>query len=111
MSQFTGTTDDKHDDIVSAISLLVETFAPYADMGAKTGAIDAAYASNAQEFEMHQMVHGIGKYAEKNPGFAGDDNPATAYQLGQAVQGFESSGETDPLSDLFGGDRALKGGF
>ena len=105
MSQFTGTQDDKHDDIVSAISLLVETFAPYADMGAKMNAIDTMYASNAQEFEMHQMVHGLGKYAERHPQFAADDNPTTQFQMGQAIEQNPMADDSgrDPLADLFGG--------
>jgi phage terminase large subunit-like protein len=110
MSQFTGTKDDKHDDIISAISLLVEAFAPFADMGAKQMAVQQTYVSSAQEFERHQQIYGLGKYAEKNPQFAADDNPVTQYQIGQAAQqlGESSGNDADPLDDLFGGDRSLK---
>lgn len=110
MSQFTGTKDDKHDDIVSAISLLVEIFSPYADMGAKVAAVQQTYVSSAQDFERHQQIYGLGKYAEKNPAFAADENPVTQFQLGQAAQQFGDVGgpDTDPLDDLFGGDRAVR---
>lgn len=109
MSQFTGTKDDKHDDIISAISLLVEIFAPYADMGAKVAAVQQTYVSSAQDFERHQQIYGLGKYAEKNPQFAGDENPVTQFQLGQVAQQMpDMTPDTDPLDDLFGGDRALR---
>ena len=109
MSQFTGTADDKHDDIISAISLLVEVFAPYAEtMSKNINAMEIAYAADNQAFEHHQMIYGLGKYAEGNPSFATDDNPSTQYQLEQAAQHVEQSDGDDPLDDIFGDGRALK---
>jgi phage terminase large subunit-like protein len=107
MSQFTGTADDKHDDIISAISLLAEVFAPYADMHTQINAVETSYAADAQSYEHHQMIYGLGKYAQQNPAFATDDNPTTQFQLEQAAQAVEQS-DDNPLDDLFGGDRALK---
>ena len=46
MEKFTGTSDDKHDDIVSAISLLVEQYGGYADMDQKMNSINQDYYSN-----------------------------------------------------------------
>jgi phage terminase large subunit-like protein len=108
LSQFTGTKDDKHDDIVSAVSLMAEVFAPYTDMALQVNAINTTYAADVQAFEHHQMVYGLGKYAAQNPTFAADDNPTTQYQLGQAAQVIDES-SVDPLEDLFdGGNRALR---
>jgi phage terminase large subunit-like protein len=104
MSQFTGTADDKHDDIISAISLLAEVFAPYADMHKQINEVETSYAADAQSFEHHQMIYGLGKYAQQNPAFATDDNPNTQFQLEQAAQQVEQSDE-NPLDDLFGGMR------
>lgn len=110
LSQFTGTADDKHDDIVSAISLLAEVFAPYADMSKQINAVDTAYAADSQAYAHHQMIYGLGKYAETNPSIALDDNPATQFQLEQAANRVGNSEQStdDPLDDLFGGGRSLK---
>ena len=107
MSQFTGTADDKHDDIISAISLLAEVFAPYADTVGKMSSLQMDYTADTKSFQMHQMIYGLGTYADKNPQFAADDNPVTQFQLNQAAD-HEPLSESDPLDDLFGGDRAIK---
>ena len=66
MEQFTGTGEEPHDDIVSALSLLTEQFGSYAEMGAKIDNVNAQYVSDAQNHERHQLVHGLGKYASYN---------------------------------------------
>jgi phage terminase large subunit-like protein len=103
MSQFTGTKDDKHDDIISALSLLVEVFAPYADMSSKINSLENSYVGSSEEFELHQMIYGLGKYAEKHPEFSTDDNPRTQYDLGRVADIPANDGSSDdPLHDLMG---------
>jgi phage terminase large subunit-like protein len=102
MSQFTGTTDDKHDDIVSAMSLLVEIFAPYAESASKVNLLETQSVADAQSFEMYQLIYGLGRYAETNAAFAADDNPRTQFDLGQAAEQMPTEdANSDPLSDLF----------
>lgn len=102
LSQFTGTVDDKHDDIVSALSLLAEVFEPYADMNGRINAVQSTYTADNQSFQMHQMIYGLGAYAEKNPQLATDDNPRTQYDIGQAAQQMPvEDSAPDPLADLF----------
>lgn len=103
LSQFTGTADDTHDDIVSALSLLVEVFAPYVEMGAAVNNLETAHVGNAQDWEMHQMIYGLGKYAQQFDA-ASDDNPVTQFQIGQAatLMPFEENND-DPLGDVFRG--------
>lgn len=102
LSQFTGTTDDKHDDIVSAISLLVEVFAPYADMAGRVNAIQTDYTTDNKSFQMHQMIYGLGAYAGQTTQLATDDNPRTQYDIGQAAQQMpEEDYGPDPLEGLF----------
>lgn len=102
LSQFTGTADDKHDDIVSALSLLAEMFQPYADMAGKVISAQEDYTTHIQSHNMHQMIYGLGQYAENNPQFAADDNPKTQYDLGQVAEtaGFADEPNSDPLEDL-----------
>jgi len=101
LSQFTGTADDSHDDIVSGLSLLVEKFAPYADSELSSKA-NAEYVQDNQSWEHHQMIYGLGKYAKYNSEMQQDDNPVTAYQVEQAAQNMpQDPGDFDPLSDLF----------
>lgn len=99
MSAFTGTDDDKHDDIVSAISLLVNEFGAYADMDSKINFASQQFVSNAQETERHKLIYGLGKYSKFNSNFSIDDNPVTNFQVGQVV---ETITDVDPLQDLFG---------
>lgn len=82
LEAFTGTSDDAHDDIVSALSLLTEQFGAYADMGARVDQVNSHYVTDAQNYERHQLVHGLGKYAKYNANqMANDDNPKTAFQI------------------------------
>ena len=98
LENFTGTSADSHDDIVSALSLLAEQFGAYADMEAKINFASTQYVADKQEFERHNQIYCLGKYAKFRDDFI-DDNPVTQYELGQVtqVQGIES----DPMQDLF----------
>jgi len=98
MEKFTGTSDDKHDDIVSAISLLVEQFGGYADMDNRINSINQDYTANREMREQHDMMYCLGKYAK----FANrDDNPVTTYQVTQAAESHSPDVDIDPLSGLF----------
>src|SRR5208337_2518131 len=46
LEKFTGSSTDQHDDIVSAISLLVEQFGSYADMDRRINSVQTDYAAN-----------------------------------------------------------------
>jgi phage terminase large subunit-like protein len=101
LEAFTGTSDDAHDDIVSALSLLTEQFGAYADMGAKIDQTNASYVTDKQNYERHQLVHGLGKYAKYNANqMMNDDNPVTAFQV-ENSRVFRDEVSSDPLSDLF----------
>jgi len=103
MEQFTGTSDDAHDDIVDALSLLVSQFASYADMGSRLETVNVDYATHRRESELSDIVYCSGRYAHlsaTNP-LAQDDNPRTVFQMEQAhVE--NDSGMVDPFSDLMG---------
>jgi phage terminase large subunit-like protein len=82
ISQFTGGKDDKHDDIVSAISILVDQFGAYANMeGAPMP--QGMMMDSSKEQDKYNMIFGIGKYANH---MGADDNPATLYQVDAAQQ-------------------------
>jgi phage terminase large subunit-like protein len=100
MSQFTGTSDDKHDDIISAISLLVEQFGGYADMDGKMNSVQQDYVANQQAKSLYDQVYCLGKYAKLNEyGFSSDDNPTTVYQLNSIAPQVQET-YYDPLNDL-----------
>jgi phage terminase large subunit-like protein len=98
MEKFTGTSDDTHDDIVSAISLLVEQFGSYADMDAKVNSINQEYTANRQSTVLHNMIYGLGRFAKYNASNM-EDNPVTAFQLEQKSEVLQDQ-YSDPLSDL-----------
>lgn len=98
LSQFTGTKDDKHDDIVSAISILVDQFGAYAEM-------EGAPIPQQQIFEeskekaKYDMIFSVGNYSNH---MGNDDNPVTAFQVDQAqkiMPNVAMDAFTDPLSD------------
>jgi hypothetical protein len=99
LEKFTGTSDDAHDDIVSAISLLVEQFGGYAEMASKIDFASVQYATNLQETERHNQIYGLGKYAKYNATNQADDNPVTTYQL-ENIRRFRDEEFGDPLADL-----------
>ena len=106
LEQFTGTSDDTHDDIVSALSLLVEQFGSYAEMGSRLETVNVDYAAHRKEAELSDLVYCTGKYANLHAPMKNmpqDDNPRTAFQAEQQPGYFtnESVG-VDPFSELMG---------
>lgn len=101
LEKFTGTPDDEHDDIVSALSLLVEQFEPYANMDVKVNYATTDYVSNRKSDEMYRMIYGLGKYAKYNRTDFQEDNPSTLYQMEKSAPMLESTFSGDPLNDLF----------
>jgi len=101
MSKFTGTADDKHDDIVSAISLLVEQYGGYADMDNRINSINQDYVLNRKSQDIYERTYLLGKYAKYNEVGLIDDNPSTAYQTNQTQgQSIVQDPYVDPLRDL-----------
>jgi phage terminase large subunit-like protein len=101
LEKFTGTSDDLHDDIVSALSLLVEQFIGYADTDNRgTNAIQSEFVSNQQAKALHDMVYCLGKYAKFNEAGLVDENPVTQFQAQQIAQQVQEP-YVDPLNDLF----------
>ena len=102
MEKFTGTSDDAHDDIVSAISLLVEQFSGYADADARMNSINQDYVSDMKSKEIHDKVYCLGKYARFNSAGADlNDNPKTAYELNNSPDTQVQDQYVDPFADLF----------
>jgi hypothetical protein len=103
LEQFTGTSEDSHDDIVSALSLLADQFQGYAEMGTKLEGISVDYVSNQQAKEIHDLIYHMGKYAHLNEAHQViDDNPVTQFQMQNIPQLSSAGSYQDPLSDLMG---------
>jgi hypothetical protein len=103
MEKFTGTSDDAHDDIISAVSLLVEQFMGYADMDQKVNSYQQDYVSNKQEKAAHDLMYCLGKYAKLSNSGIEDDNPTTTWSVQQATQIAQATNDPyhDPLADVF----------
>lgn len=97
LEKFTGTSDDKHDDIVSALSLLAEQFGAYAEMEQKITYASTQYTADRQSRDRHDLIYGLGRYARYNAGEMGD-HPTTVFELENSPV---TEVEIDPLSDLF----------
>jgi hypothetical protein len=100
LEQFTGTSDDKHDDIVSALSLLTDQFGAYIDMGSRIDNVNTQYATNQQATEIHNMVHCLGKYSKLNAASNMGDHPNTVFQTERSSGFGVSDSYIDPLADL-----------
>jgi hypothetical protein len=101
MEKFTGTSEDAHDDIVSAISLLVEQFISYADMDGRINSFEQDYVSNKQEKAAHDLMYCLGKYAKFSNNDITEENPTTTWQIQQANQMAPQEPYFDPLQDVF----------
>lgn len=89
-----------HDDIVSALSILVDQFAAYADMDAKINYVQTEYNADKQSTERHNLIYGLGNYSKYNINFALTENNISdlpSYQTNTIVEV-----EHDPLYELFG---------
>jgi hypothetical protein len=104
LSKFTGTADDTHDDIVSALSILADQFGAYADMESKINFADTAYVVDQREHDRYDQIYCLGSYAGMNE-MVNDssENPVTAFELSQmeTKQNAEVGTTNDPLGDLF----------
>lgn len=99
LEKFTGTPDDQHDDIVSALSLLTDVFGAYADMDSKVNFASSQFVADREAKDIHDMLYGVGKYAHYNAANLADDHPTTAFQIeNNAI--FAAPPDSDPLSDL-----------
>lgn len=100
LEKFTG-RNDTHDDIISALSILVDLFGAYADMDAKVTMASTQYVGDQQSKERHDLVYGIGRYSHLNANnIANEDNPKTVFELDNSPQILD--GDINPLNDLFG---------
>src|ERR1017187_6443273 len=101
MEKFTGTSDDVHDDIVSAISLLVDQFGAYADMDNRFNSVNQDYVSNQKSQQMHDMIYCLGRYAKFYELGPIDESPVTTFQRENSPVSQMESQFYDPLSDLY----------
>lgn len=102
LSKF-GTAASTHDDIVDALSILVNTFASYADIEAKMQAASLEYTPDPKGKSFYDQVYGLGKYDKYNAINTALEFPEQAPDT-MAKQAAEDAAYAaqDPLSDLFG---------
>jgi phage terminase large subunit-like protein len=108
LEKFTGTSDDAHDDIVSAISLLVEQFGGYADNDRRINQITSDYVNDQKAKARYDQVFGNGQnpqrlsqsYAEY---YGRDDNPVTVFQIDNTLGAVPDHGSSDFDPFGFGG--------
>jgi phage terminase large subunit-like protein len=95
-----GTAADTHDDIVSALSILVSQFASYADLEGRMTSAQADFIPDPKTKLHYDIVHGLGKFVKpdfenmlENPNMGADE-------LVKAEQDAQR-GDHDPLADLY----------
>lgn len=100
-----GTAAGTHDDIVSALSILVDQYAAYADMEGRNTAQQPDYVVNPAMKQHYDMLYGQGVFSKvfEQKSFASAmENPDMSAQ--QAIQDAQANaaGDFNPLGDLFG---------
>lgn len=99
-----GTAASTHDDIVSALSILVEQFASYADMEGKTTAASMSFVPDQKTKNYYDQIYGegvFGKVYTQHSFNAAMANPELSMaEAAQAQKAVEQS-YSDPLADLF----------
>ena len=88
-----GTASATHDDIVTALSILVDQFASYADMEGKREVADPNFIMNSQAKQQYDHIYGRGVY-EKVAQSQG--NPDGAWEDGVKT---EPTYDRDPLEE------------
>jgi phage terminase large subunit-like protein len=100
-----GTAAATHDDIVSALSILVEQFASYADMEGKMQAASPTFVADQKTKEAYDALYGQGVFSKvytQQSFNAAMDNPEMS--MPDAVQAEKAAAQSDidPLADLWG---------
>jgi phage terminase large subunit-like protein len=102
-----GTASGTHDDIVSALSILVEQFASYADMEGRMTSSLASFVPDQRTKEYYDQTYGgdtFSKvYTQRSWAAACDaaNDPHTDVQDVMQAEQAASQFDTDPLADLF----------
>jgi phage terminase large subunit-like protein len=104
LSKF-GTAASTHDDIVDALSILINQFAGYAEIEGKITAAGSGFTSDPQMRNFHNLMHCDGKYSKHNANAQNvqlefpDQSPN---QLAQDAARDAYEATQDPLAGLFG---------
>jgi phage terminase large subunit-like protein len=101
LSKF-GTAASTHDDIVDALSILVNQFSAYADIEGKMTEASSNYVPDVKKKAFYDMTYGDGKYSKYNANNAALEFPDMApNELAQqaAMDAYEAN--QDPLGELF----------
>ena len=102
-----GTAGGTHDDIVSALSILVEQFASYADMEGRITTAAASFIPDQKTKSFYDQTYGgdvFSKvYTQRSwaASMEAADNPELSVQDGVNAEQAVSQFDTDPLVDLF----------
>jgi phage terminase large subunit-like protein len=101
MSKF-GTAASTHDDIVDAMSILVNQFSDYADIEGKMTSAAHDFVPDMKGKSFYDQTYGDGKYAKYNAHNAALEFPDMApSELAQQAAMDAAEAANDPLNDLF----------
>jgi phage terminase large subunit-like protein len=92
-----GTASSTHDDVVSALSILVDQFGGYADMDSRAGMVSTQFVADQRSKLRHDLIYGLGQFSKFNNNYAIEDNPVTVFQ--QENQQQESFRDIDPFEE------------
>jgi phage terminase large subunit-like protein len=99
-----GTAAGTHDDIVSALSILVDQFASYADMEGKRETASPDYILDSEAKQQYDHIYGKGVYEKVFQGKAWEASMASPdASLQEALKAEQQQAQEygDPLADLY----------
>jgi phage terminase large subunit-like protein len=77
-----GTASGTHDDVVSALSVLVDQFGGYADMDSRINQIDTAFVADQKSKLRHDLIYGLGQFSRFNRSdYQESDHPKTNFEI------------------------------
>ena len=74
-----GTAAGTHDDVVSALSILVDQFGGYAEMDSRINQIGTEFTADQRSKDRHDLIYGLGRFSRYNRSDY-DENPVTVFQ-------------------------------
>jgi hypothetical protein len=97
-----GTAASTHDDIVSALSILVDQFASYADMEGKKQEASPDFVISSQAKQQYDHIYGKGVYGkvfQQKAYSAALNNPDVPIQEAVKAEQAAAASFSDPLAD------------
>jgi len=99
-TELEGFPNKTHDDVVSALSILVEQFGAYADMEARVNFAASDFTADQKSKAQHERMYCDGAYSKYNQNFALTEDNMMDISSRQEIPQAPDPMDVNPLADL-----------